>query len=46
VAVVGSYVGLGLLVAFTRWLAPKQAATSQVAGTADNSDQERLPLAA
>ena len=46
VAVVGSYVGLGLLVAFTRWLAPKQTAAAQVEGTADNLDQERLPLAA
>jgi phage shock protein C len=46
VIVVSTYVGLGLLVAATRYFAPKQTATSQVASTADNSDQARLPLAA
>ena len=44
--VVGTYLGLGLLVAATRYFAPKQVAAPRAASTADNSDQERLPLAA
>jgi phage shock protein C len=46
VLVVASYAGLGLLVAATRYFAPKQVSGPQVADSADNSDQERLPLAA
>ena len=46
VAVISTYLGLGLLVAITRYFAPKQVAAPQAAATADNSDQERLPLAA
>ena len=41
--VVGSYVGLGLVVAISRYFAPKQVAARQAAG---KSDQVRLPLAA
>jgi len=44
--VVGSYVGLGLLVAATRYFAPKQLAAPEAPIAADDSDQARLPLAA
>lgn len=43
--VVGSYVSLGLLVAATRYFAPKQAAAPQVADSV-NANSEQLQLAA
>ena len=46
VAVIGTYLGLGLLVAATRYFAPKLDATPQVADTADNANSEELQLAA
>ena len=46
VIVVGSYLGLGLVVAVSRYFAPKQVAARQAAAASDNSDQARLPLAA
>jgi len=47
VAVVGAYLGLGLLVAASRYLAPDRAAAApRIAAATAQEDQERLPLAA
>jgi phage shock protein PspC (stress-responsive transcriptional regulator) len=46
-AVIGSYLGLGIVVALTRWAAPDRA--EQVSGNANaeaESDEEPLPIAA
>ncbi len=45
IAVIGSYLALGLLVAATRWLAPNQIVPAAAAHKAEN-DGEALQLAA